>query len=356
MGCFLAGARGRKIDPEQKLKVLKLIAEANKKGARLKLSCNLVGISIKTYQRWKKADNLMDRRKAVPRVPANKLSAQERKMILATCNSKAYQDLPPCKIVPMLADQGRFIASESTFYRVLRQEGQLAHRGRARPKTYTKPGHYTASGPNQVWCWDITYLPTTVQGMFYYLYAYIDIFSRKIVGWEIYREQKAELSVTVLNRALVSERISGNSLVLHSDNGGPMKGATMLFFMQHLGVIPSFSRPHTSDDNPYIESFFKTCKYCPQYPGRFCSLEQARQWFFKFVAWYNFEHYHSKLNFVTPQQKHLGQDFKILQKRKQVYQEARSRHPERWSGPIRNWQPVQEVDLNPNSSRQKVAA
>ncbi|GAB6163962.1 hypothetical protein JCM12298_31220 [Desulfothermus naphthae] len=351
MGKFLGGARGRKIELQQKEYAYKAITQAKKEGCSLKKACDLIGISIRTYQRWKSAGTLEDKRKDVPRKPANKLSEQERKKILSICNSETFKELSPNKIVPMLADRGRYIASESTFYRVLREAGQLTHRQRSKPKTYSKPKHYRASGPNQIWSWDITYLPTLIQGMFFYLYMYIDIYSRKIVGWEVYSEQKSDLATKVLNRALLCENITGQGLVIHSDNGKPMKGSSMLATMQNLGIVPSFSRPHVSDDNPYIESLFKTVKYCPEYPCRFASLEEARKWCFEFVNWYNFKHYHSKIKFVTPEQRHLGLDIEILAKRKDVYKKARSKHPERWSGNIRNWDPILSVDLNPKAKQ-----
>ncbi|MDK2922545.1 MAG: putative transposase [Desulfonauticus sp.] len=325
----------------------KAIDEAKKEGARLKKACELIGISIRTYQRWKKRDTLKDRREDVLRNPANKLSKQEKQKILDTCHSKDFRELPPCKIVPMLADRGIYIGSESTFYRVLREAGELTHRGRSKPRTYFRPKHYRATGPNQVWSWDITYLPSCIQGMFFYLYMYIDIYSHKIVGWEVYTEQRSNLATKVLKRALLKEKITGEGLVIHSDNGKPMKGSTMLATMQNLGIIRSFSRPHVSDDNPYIESLFKTVKYCPKYPGRFSNIEEARKWCLEFVTWYNSKHYHSKIKFVTPEQRHSGLDNEILAKRKEVYKRARSKHPERWSGNIRNWNPVLTVDLNP---------
>ncbi|GAB6160950.1 hypothetical protein JCM12298_01270 [Desulfothermus naphthae] len=351
MGKFLGGARGRKIELQQKEYAYKAITQAKKEGCSLKKACDLIGISIRTYQRWKSAGTLEDKRKDVPRKPANKLSEQERKKILSICNSETFKELSPNKIVPMLADRGQYIASESTFYRVLREAGQLTHRQRSKSKTYSKPKHYRASGPNQIWSWDITYLPTLIQGMFFYLYMYIDIYSRKIVGWEVYSEQKSDLATKVLNRALLCENITGQGLVIHSDNGKPMKGSSMLATMQNLGIVPSFSRPHVSDDNPYIGSLFKTVKYCPEYPCRFSSLEEARNWCLEFVNWYNFKHYHSKIKFVTPEQRHLGLDIEILAKRKDVYKKARSKHPERWSGNIRNWDPILSVDLNPKAKQ-----
>jgi transposase InsO family protein len=197
--------------------------------------------------------------------------------------------------------------------------------------------------------WDITYLPTLAVGIYFYLYLFLDIFSRKIVGWQIYETESSELAGEVMRDICIRENIAPNQVVLHSDNGSPMKGATMLATLQALGVMPSFSRPAVSNDNPYSESLFKTLKYRPNYPNRaFESLLAARQWVGTFVHWYNHEHRHSAIRFVTPNERHAGLDTALLCKRVDVYEAAKTAHPERWSGPARNWQPVRVVHLNPD--------
>jgi putative transposase len=235
--------------------------------------------------------------------------------------------LPPCKIVPRLADEGRYIASESTFYRVLRAEKQMAHRQRSRPAAHHKPKAHTADRPNKVWSWDISYLPTTVLGLYFYLYMTVDIYSRKIVGWNIHVNESSELGAGLIKQACLDEDVHQDQLVLHSDNGKPMKGATMLATLEKLGVIPSFSRPSVSDDNPFSESLFRTVKYNPTFPlvTRFDRIEGARIWMEKFVAWYNTQHLHSGLKFVTPEDRHNGVDTAILNKRHLVYQIAQNR-------------------------------
>jgi len=176
----------------------------------------------------------------------------------------------------------------------------------------------------------------------------MDIFSRKIVGWEVYQEQTDELASIVAKRACLVEGIGSRKIVLHSDNGSPMKGATMLSTLQKIGVMPSFSRPSVSNDNPYSEALFKTLKYCPKYPNKpFESLDEARNWVLKFVKWYNNEHKHSGLKFVSPEQRHRSEDMTIFEKRKWVYEEARKRNPNRWSGSTRNWDLEKIVFLNP---------
>jgi putative transposase len=235
-------------------------------------------------------------------------------------------------------------------YRVLRAHKQLRHRGAERPRQQrNKPRALCATAPNQLFSWDITYLPTLVTGIYFYLYLFMDIFSRKIVGWQIYETESSELAAEVMRDLCERENIAPNQVVLHSDNGSPMKGATMLATLQSLGVMPSFSRAAVSNDNPYSESLFKTLKYRPDYPARaFESLFAARQWVGTFVHWYNHEHRHSGVRFVTPEQRHAGQDTVLLAKRVQVYEAAKTKHPQRWSGSTRNWEPVRVVHLNPD--------
>jgi len=251
--------------------------------------------------------------------------------------------------VPRLADQGRYLASESTFYRVLRAANQLAHRRSERPaQARTKPRALSATAPNQLYSWDITYLPASVRGQFYYLYLFLDIFSRKIVGWQVYETESSELASALLRDLCHREQITPKQLTLHADNGSPMKGATMLATLQGLGVMPSFSRPAVSNDNPYSESLFKTLKYRPSYPlTPFADVVEARQWVTDLVEWYNHEHRHSAIGFVTPAQRHAGLDETLLKQRRRLYEAARAKNPLRWSKATRQWNRIHTVYLNP---------
>ena len=180
----------------------------------------------------------------------------------------------------------------------------------------------------------------------------MDVFSRKIVGWQVYEEESSALAADLMTDICQREGIARNQVTLHSDNGSPMKGATMLATLQQLGVIPSFSRPSVSNDNPYSESLFRTLKYrpdCPEQP--FANLQAARGWVQGFVDWYNHEHLHSAINFVTPEQRHSGEDSVILAQRQQVYLNAQSKNPDRWSSDIRNWEPISVVYLNPEKPK-----
>lgn len=334
--------------------MISLIEEACAAGARLAKACRIIGLSPRTVQRYRqdgrvKADG--HKAAAAGRIPANRLSKEERAEILTTSNQPIYRHLPPSQIVPDLADKGRYLASESSFYRILREEKQLARRGRAKAPTHKRPEPLQATAPNQVWSWDITYLPTTVRGLFFYLYLFIDLFSRKIVGWEVYAEESAEHAARTFRKAYLREGIAGQALALHSDNGSPMKGSTMLGTLEKLGVATSFSRPSVSNDNAYSEAMFKTLKYHPGFPNTpFDTIEEARQWVDGFQRWYNEEHRHSGLKFVTPGQRHRGEDTELLRQRSAVYEAAKASRPERWSGSCRNWERPEVVTLNPQKS------
>lgn len=333
--------------------VIELVEEAQQSGAHRSRIAAQLGLSLRTLNRWTDEQGQIrsDKRPEAQRpIPHNKLSEEERQHLLDVCNQAEYASLPPSQIVPRLADQGIYLASESTLYRLLREVAQLERRGKAQaPKKPSKPASYCATAPNQVWSWDITYLAAAIKGQFYRLYLIMDIYSRKIVAWEVHERESAEQASVLMKKACLREGIRPDQLALHADNGGPMKGATMLATLQKLGVVPSFSRPSVSDDNPYSEALFRTLKYAPQYPDKpFESIDAARQWVHEFVHWYNEQHCHSALRFITPAQRHAGKDREILAARAKVYEQARQQYPERWSGKIRNWNPVTEVWLNPD--------
>jgi putative transposase len=277
----------------------------------------------------------------------------ERKRILKRVNEPDVADLPVSQIVPRLADGGIYMGSESTIYRILKEEKQLKHRLKSKPaRTVIKPKALTATAPNQVYTWDITYLPTRIKGSFFYLYLVLDIFSRKIVGWQVHCDELSALAADLMTDICYREKIKRHQVTLHSDNGSPMKGATMLATLQELGVIPSFSRPSVSNDNPYSESIFRTLKYRPEYPeSAFQDIDAARQWVSGFAKWYNEEHRHSGIKFVTPSERHQGIDNAILLNRVEVYKKAKAQNPSRWSGDIKNWDPIKEVKLNPEKSK-----
>lgn len=337
--------------------ILGLVDEAVAAGARRERACLQLGLTERCMQRWRNVDVGDDHRAGPKTRPANALTAAERVKLLEVVNSPEYRDLPPKQVIPRLADEGRYLGSESTLYRILRAEGQNAHRGRAKPRTARSVEAHIATAPNQVWSWDITYLLSSLRGRFFYLYLIEDIWSRRIVGFEVHAEESMMASSALVRATCLAENVDPEGLVLHSDNGGPMKGSTMLATLQHLGIVASFSRPSVSDDNPFSEALFRTLKYRPDYPHKpFATLEAARAWVTAFVAWYNTEHRHSGIRFVTPDERHEGREQVVLANRVRVYERARLRHPNRWSRGTRNWSPAPAVFLNPKRNQDIVTS
>ncbi len=333
------------ISQEDKQTVLMLISEACKSGARKSKASQLLGLTIRTLQRWDQ-QGVSDKRKGSRAVPGNKLSDDERVQIVNILESPEFADSNPNQIVPRLADQGIYLGSEATMYRILRELKMNIHRQSSLPAKRHSPDPLIANGPNQLWSWDITYLPSTIRGRFFYLYMVMDLYSRKAVACQVYEYESGELAADLITDACLREKISKDQITLHSDNGSPMKAATMLAKLQDLGVVPSFSRPRISNDNPYSESLFRTLKYRPEYPNKpFENICEARVWANRFIHWYNTEHLHSSIHFVTPEDRHNSRDIKILANRHDVYQEAKLKNPERWSGKTRNWNPATEVIL-----------
>jgi putative transposase len=330
------------------------IEQARADGARLAPACALAGIDAGTLRRWKAGDGLIqgDRRPDAARsVPSHALSEAERARIIAVANESRFAETPPARIVPALADEGIYIASESSFHRVLRAHGQMNRRGRARPpRTSRPPSTHIATRPCDVWCWDVTFLPAQIQGRWFYFYLILDLYSRKIVGFEVHDTDSAEHAAHLARRTALAEGVHAKPVrpVLHGDNGATLKATTVLAMLHWLGIEPSYSRPRVSDDNAFAEALFRTAKYRPEFPLKgFADLDSARQWAMRFVCWYNHEHRHSGIRYVTPAQRHTGQDGPVLAARHAVYQDARQRNPQRWSGPTRNWKPVGAVTLNP---------
>ena len=196
----------------------------------------------------------------------------------------------------------------------------------------------------------MTYLPALVNGTWFYLYLILDLYSRKIVGWEVHARDHADHAAHLVRRTALAEGIAALDAkpVLHGDNGATLKATTVLAMLHWLGVKPSYSRPRVSDDNAYAEALFRTAKYRPEFPADgFADLEQARTWAASFVRWYNVDHRHSGIRYVSPEQRHAGDDVAILDARHALYLSARERNPARWSGNTRNWSHISAVTLNP---------
>lgn len=330
------------------------IAAACAAGARLAPACSLAGIDLRTFQRWRTGDGQVraDHRPAAIRSrPLHTLSDAERARMVDLANEPRFASTPPARIVPALADEGIYVASESSFHRVLRQHGQMRRRGRAcPPRSAGLPSTHVATAPGQVWCWDVTFLRARVQGRWFYLFLILDLFSRKIVGHEVHETDQAEHAAHLVRRTALAEGIHAHAHrpVLHGDNGPSVKGTTVLAMLHWLGITPSHSRPRVSDDNAYAEALFRTAKYRPDFSAAgFADLIEAQQWAARFVHWYNHEHRHSGIRYVTPAQRHAGDDGPLLAARHALYQQAREANPRRWSGQTRNWTPIGAVTLNP---------
>lgn len=329
--------------------ILAAIGEAQASGARLEAACRVAGISARSVERWRTEPDGEDNRRGPLQRPGNALTDAEEAQVLAVMTSPRYVGVSPKQLVPQLADEGLYLASESTMYRLQRRHGL-----RARKRTIER-AHVTrsnvvhrATGPNQVWSWDITWLPTNVRGRFFFLYLVMDVWSRRIVSWTIANRESPEIAAELITRACDAGGVDPRGLVLHSDNGKPMRGNTMVSTLQWLGIVPSFSRPHVSDDNPYSEALFRTLKHTPAYPRLpFANLESAQRWVARFAVWYNSTHRHSAIRYVTPDERHLGRERTVLRHRHELYQRARRSNPERWTCGTRNWSPVELVVLNP---------
>ena len=326
------------------------IARAVIAGVTIDAACQFIGISSRTYQRWRSEDSPKEDQRPLRNIDAvNQLTQAEKEVVLVTINADEFANLSPSQIVPILADRGQYLCSESTMYRLMKSTHQLAHRRAERPaKKRHKPRALTATEPNMIYSWDITYLSTTVKGQYYYLYMVMDVFSRKIVGWQVYDKECAQYASDLMKDICQREKIRAGQVVLHSDNGASMKASTMLATLQSLGVATSFSRPAVSNDNPYSEALFKTLKYRHDHVlNAFETLFEARTSVTKLVHWYNNEHRHSSIQFVTPEQRHTLNDIDLLKRRDVLYQNAKLQNPERWPGETRNWKRKNVVYLNP---------
>ena len=338
---------------EDRQRMVALIDEACAAGARQRAACELAGLSLRSLQRWRAPGALRSDARPTATRPAcpHQLTAQEQARVLGVLNEPRFADKPPAFIVATLADEGCYIASEASFYRLMRKHGQNQHRGRAQaPRPTRAPSTHVASAPKQLWCWDVTYLPSQVKGQFFYLYVILDVFSRKIVSWEVHANDSAEHATELLKRTALSENLAAcaRKPVLHGDNGATLKATTVLAMLRWLGMTPSYSRPRVSDDNAYAESVFRTAKYRPEFPQHgMPDLVQARLWASRFAHWYNEEHLHSGIGWVTPSARHAGRDKALLEGRRAVYAQAQARHPQRWARQVRAWKHQAVVTLNP---------
>lgn len=295
----------------------------------VKPSCLALNLARASFYRWRAGQNhsepLKPRRK-----PERALSESERKEVLGTLNSPAWMDLAPAEIYARLLDQGIYLCSISTMYRLLASVGEVRERrNQLRHPAYQKP-ELLATSPNQVWSWDITKLMGPVKWNYFYLYVILDIFSRYVPGWMLASRESAELAKNLIEEACQKQSIPKDQLTIHSDRGPAMNSKPVALLLADLGVAKSLSRPYLSDDNPFSESQFKTLKYRPEFPERFGSLEDARSFCREFFPWYNTEHRHSGIGLLTPEMVHYGSAKQVLQERQAVLNQAYFKHPERF--------------------------
>lgn len=337
------------ISSERKQQLVQLILEAAEARARIGMACNTVEISYRSFLRWK-AGKLDDKRKGSSKTVPRKLTQEERDECYSLLNNPRFRDMTPAQIVATLLDEGTYYASERTMYRILHERNANIRRAETRvPRRRKAPPQLIAHGPNQVWTWDITWMKTDVRGVFLYGYVIIDIYSRKIVGWTIKNTEDPEHARDLFKNTIIRERAAPQ--FVHADNGGPMRGVTLRIFLNSLDVKLSYNRPRVSNDNPYSESWFGTMKTHVSFPKVFTSNTHAMDWLANFVSKYNTEHKHSGISYVTPQQRHLGHDQKILSYRQKIKNQAASRHPERFVCGPGYIAPEGPVQLNCRSSK-----
>lgn len=289
-------------------------------------SCKAVGVPPASYYRWRAPMQGPHRKRHSPRA----LSAPEQKQVLQTLQGKRFVDQAPAQVVATLLDEGTYLCSERTMYRLLSAQGQVRERrNQLRHPSYQKP-ELLATAPNQLWSWDITKLLGPTKWSYYYLYVILDVFSRYVVGWMVADRESSVLAEQLIAATCKRQCIRPGQLTLHADRGASMRSKPVALLLADLGVTKTHSRPHTSDDNPYSEAQFKTLKYRPGCPPRFGSLQHARQWAVDLMAWYNTQHHHSGLGLMTPAQVHYGRAAAVRQQRQAVLTAAQAAHPERF--------------------------
>ena len=269
------------------------------------LACGAFGVPLASYHRRRKPKLLPTQPLKARRVP-RRLVAEERGVVLATLNAERFVDCAPSQVYATLLDEGVYLCSISTMYRILRAKHQVhERRAQLQRPNYAKP-ELLATAPNQVWSWDITRLLGPVKWSYFQLYVILDIFSRYVVGWLVAPRESEALAVMLLEQTCIKQQIGPGQLVVHADRGSSMTSKSVAFLLADLGVEKTHSRPHVSNDNPYSESQFKTMKYRPEFPRRFDSIEHARTFCRTFIDWYNTDHHHSGLGLLTPAVVHYG--------------------------------------------------
>ncbi len=288
--------------------------------------CVGLGVGRASFYRWQRPSPPVVTERFHPRA----LSVNERQEVLGVLNSERFWDQAPGEIYAALLDQGRYLCSERTLYRILADNQQVRERrDQIRHPPYQAP-ELIATGPNEVWSWDITKLLGSARWTYFYLYVILDIFSRYVVGWMLAYRESAELAKKLIEQTVERHNICPGTLTVHADRGAAMTSKVVAFLLAELGVTKTHSRPYVSNDNPYSESQFKTMKYRPEFPERFGCYQDAHRFLTEFFPWYNHEHHHSGLGYLTPYEVHYGLAEKRREQRAVVLQEAYERNPQRF--------------------------
>jgi len=314
--------------------------------ASVRRACDALGLSRATvYRRRSPKPRRTAERRA--RTSPRALSADERERVVATLHSEEFADQPPREVYAALLSLGIYLASVRTMYRILKSLDQLCERRRGHVRTRHAMPQLEAFAPNEVWTWDITKVAGEAPGVYFCLHVVIDLFSRMIVGWMVAETENAALAGHLLTATMEQHEVPAGTLTVHSDRGAPMTAGSMTKLLATLGVTQSFSRPKVSNDNPFVESCFKTTKYQPEYPGKFGSIEHVRAWFQTFFDWYCFHHHHEGLALFTPADVHFGRVPEVAATRQAALDEAYAAHPERFvHGPPRVPLPPARAHIN----------
>ena len=334
-------------------------AEALVANVGLQPACSALGVSRATLyrQRTRRVETPLEGRSHPPPLS---LDGEERQAVVDQLHATRFMDASPHTIHATLLDEGQYLCSVRTMYRILAQEGELKERRNVcRHPQYAKP-ELMATAPNQLWSWDITKLKGPVTWTYFYLYVILDVFSRYTVGWMVASRESATLAKKLIRETCAKQGIPREQLTLHADRGSSMKSKAVALLLADLGVTKTHSRPHVSNDNPFSESQFKTLKYRPEFPQRFGSLQDARSFCRPFFDWYNTEHRHAGIAFMTPENVHYGRATQILETRSAALDAAFAAHPERFKGkrPVPESLP-EAVWINPpadeNTDQEEVA-
>ncbi len=319
----------------------------------VKPACEALGLGRATYYRNKADAGTRGQSTPAGRSSSRALSSEERKELLALMHSERFMDQAPREIYATLLDEGRYLCSVRTLYRMLEQESEVRERrNQLRHPAYAKP-ELLATAPNQVWSWDITKLLGPVKWNYFYLYVILDIFSRYVVGWMLAGRESAALAQRLIEETCHKQAIQPNQLTIHADRGSSMTSKPVAFLLADLGITKTHSRPHTSNDNPFSEAQFKTLKYRPDFPERFGSIEETRGFCQSFFSWYNQEHHHTGIGLLSPHVVHYGLAEKVLEARRNILNEAYRLHPERFvNGPPRLNSLPEGVWINPSPSKE----